>query len=852
MPASANDNFPKITNFQVTPTKVHSGGVVKISADISDDFGIKEVYLKIYGGDCGYYYGCRVKPKWRVSGNHYETIYKMPINTGKRNKVYEIKILAKDTAGQTTQTRCKKVIVTPDKPSDREPPKLSDPLISPSCGKPGTRFRIKVRVHDESGVAKVTARVHVSGTKYIDMDLYSGNPRDGYWVCYFRTQASTPPGKYKVDFYALDKAGNYVVGAPEYFEIKGADKNNPPQLFNAYVKPKEVNPGFSGVFEYYVTYRDRDGDRPAIIQVNVDGSGGEYAFDMYYVRGSITSGALYKARVPAKLFPTALTPGSKHYFYVYASDGKDSVWTNVMEGPIVKSSTEKASILSVATDKSTYVAGDTVKVKVTVKNTGNAPITNLRINVDVAGPSGKVRQGVFKSGISLSPGETYSTGFLDCWRIENAKPGRYFITVGLWGKGSTEPYDIRYRIESFKVVQAERWWESEAGIQAVASLLKEKYHGEAVEIVKNERYILFAVLTDLETKDVEGVKIDVPVYKSFLFDKNAKKFLTSDRAKDIAFDLYLQNLLEQAKPQSTLKALTTVIRNDANSLLSAANNPWITVGGSVVQQICAGGQALAKLLVTENPEQALESLVNAETEILIAIAEAEGVEADIRGNEKVQETLEVLEELKKARNSYDKAKTLIETSAFAGEAWKKVGEAAKKLKVGREYTSKATKMFTSTFMDYAAGELFPAGTITKTTLYMEFSGQHAWAAIELANYAEEQWKRDRTWNGYVNSFLALAKAYNELAHAYEFNAMALRENRGGWTGCIAEFLHDLTNSVKVEQKIEMAEKSAEDRAKSGVRVFIYNVGSLYIRAASASSNLLDPHLNFKQSKAGIS
>jgi len=526
---------------------------------------------------------------------------------------------------------------------------------------------------------------------------------------------------------------------------------------------------------------------------------------------------------------------------------------------------DDAKIRSFDPPSGMFNPGDTITASVTIKNTGTTT-RSFWVGLSYQKPSGDWYNVPPKKTRILRPEEVQTLQF-EYTLPDDAEIGSYNAVAAIWN--SYDPvddkmvkpmFDRRTVYDAFTILTTKRWWESEQGIHVVASLLKEKYHGKAVEIVKNKRYILFAVSTDLvtitiTTKNIEGMKkIDIPVnvYKSFLFDKKAEKFLTSSRAKDIAFNLYLQSLLERMKPESTLKAEATFIRNDANSLLSTANNPWITVGGPVMQQMCVGGKILAKLLTTENPEQVLESLIKAEADALIATAEAEGVKVSISSNKNVQETLLILKGLKKSKDVYDGAKTLMETYAFAEEAWKKVSEAENKLEVGREYTSKATKKFISTFMDYVADELFPAGTITKTTLYMEFSGEFAQAAIELANYAEEQWKRDKTWNGYVNSFLALTMAYNELSHAYEFNAMALQENRGRWTGCIAEILHDLTNSVKVKDKIKMAKECAEDRAKLGVKVFINNVGCLYLRASSASSNLLDPHLNFKQSKAEIS
>jgi cell division septation protein DedD len=117
------------------------------------------------------------------------------------------------------------------------------------------------------------------------------------------------------------------------------------------------------------------------------------------------------------------------------------------------SAAASASIQSASLDKSTYVPGETVKVKVTIKNGGAIDLSNLKINVDIADPNGNnVIASTLKSGISVSKGKTFSTNYINYYTLpKDSVAGTYKITIGLWNSDSSTQYDIKYRTASFNV-----------------------------------------------------------------------------------------------------------------------------------------------------------------------------------------------------------------------------------------------------------------------------------------------------------------------------------------------------------------------------------------------------------------
>ncbi|MEM2045421.1 MAG: PKD domain-containing protein [Candidatus Bathyarchaeia archaeon] len=116
---------------------------------------------------------------------------------------------------------------------------------------------------------------------------------------------------------------------------------------------------------------------------------------------------------------------------------------------------QRVEITGLSTNKNSYSPGEQVIVTVKVKNMGGGAVAGLRINVDIADPSGKnVKTDVFQDGIRLEVNEekiftkTY-------WTVHsNAVAGTYTITAGLHGVPYVEK-KITFSVTSLVIQKAE-------------------------------------------------------------------------------------------------------------------------------------------------------------------------------------------------------------------------------------------------------------------------------------------------------------------------------------------------------------------------------------------------------------
>ena len=113
--------------------------------------------------------------------------------------------------------------------------------------------------------------------------------------------------------------------------------NSAPELSDDYVSPTS---GMSiHKFVYFVTYRDGDGDSPASILVHINVAGDENSYNMIYVSGSISTGAVYK-------YSTKL-PKGEHQFHFSCSDGNGGTdQTSTQNGPTVLNTPPEVTITS--------------------------------------------------------------------------------------------------------------------------------------------------------------------------------------------------------------------------------------------------------------------------------------------------------------------------------------------------------------------------------------------------------------------------------------------------------------------------------------------------------------------------
>ena len=103
--------------------------------------------------------------------------------------------------------------------------------------------------------------------------------------------------------------------------------------------------------------------------------------------------------------------------------------------------------------ENSYIQGEPVYFNVQVINTGSTTLSGLWLNVDISNPNGtNVREGWWQDIPTLSPNQTYSTGYDFVWSIpSNAMLGNYYAAVGL--RDASTVYDIVYQIDNFTVIQ---------------------------------------------------------------------------------------------------------------------------------------------------------------------------------------------------------------------------------------------------------------------------------------------------------------------------------------------------------------------------------------------------------------
>lgn len=150
---------------------------------------------------------------------------------------------------------------------------------------------------------------------------------------------------------------------------------------------------------------------------------------------------------------------------------------------------QRVEITGLSTDKASYSPREQVIVTVKVKNTGRIAAAGLRINVDIADPSGRsVKTDVFQDGISLAVGEEkpFSKAY---WTVpSDAVAGIYTVTAGLHGvpyveKKTTFAVIIKGAVKILPVPyysQGSLPWCAEASLSMILAYYGHKAHMEDI------------------------------------------------------------------------------------------------------------------------------------------------------------------------------------------------------------------------------------------------------------------------------------------------------------------------------------------------------------------------------------
>ena len=186
------------------------------------------------------------------------------------------------------------------------PPQLSNPLVEPPSGSSSTNFYYYVHYYDSDGDSPSVKQVYIDFMPYT-MRLYSGSASNGI----YRYGPQNLPVKSHNYYFYFDDGKGGIARLPASGTYSGpsvSPPNQPPLMANGYVTPSSGDT--STTFNYYVNYRDSDGDAPTTKYVYVDGS----PHAMTKISGDYTPGATFQ-------YSTTLSAGN-HNFYFYFDDGQ--------------------------------------------------------------------------------------------------------------------------------------------------------------------------------------------------------------------------------------------------------------------------------------------------------------------------------------------------------------------------------------------------------------------------------------------------------------------------------------------------------------------------------------------------
>ncbi len=311
------DDFPEIKNLEIEPGTVYSGGLIHISADVSDDIGLAEVFLYVGTWDPRPARNPSWNPPYGAKTHHVSIWYKTTWNSGPSEDVFRVKLLVKDTNDQKAQSKYYHIIVLPERPPDKKNPELSNSSVTPSSGPTGTTFTLKVRAKDNVGVKNVTGRIDLGHgiTEFIYMDLYQGDYESGYWRGEYHSPTSISEGKYTVDFYAIDEAGNSVIDEETYLRIREEKAKSLNVSVSAI--PSVVDAGESSEIQATVT---SNGNPVSGAEVLIEAGGGWFeGSNTYEINGFTSSNGTFTA-IWHTADPSAYTQPLNYLFTAKASE----------------------------------------------------------------------------------------------------------------------------------------------------------------------------------------------------------------------------------------------------------------------------------------------------------------------------------------------------------------------------------------------------------------------------------------------------------------------------------------------------------------------------------------------------
>ena len=182
---------PSISNVVATPPVQDAGKTVRISATVTDNAGVADVFLNISYPD-GTYENFSITAN--VTGHTYycEKPYTQ-LGT------YPFTIYAVDDAGNSNESSSSFSI------EDNTPPEISDVEANPPQASPGNAINISATVTDNAGVADVFLNISYPDGTYHNFSLKQNVTSNTTYYC---SNSYNKLGVYNFTIYAVDDSGN--------------------------------------------------------------------------------------------------------------------------------------------------------------------------------------------------------------------------------------------------------------------------------------------------------------------------------------------------------------------------------------------------------------------------------------------------------------------------------------------------------------------------------------------------------------------------------------------------------------------------------------------------------------------
>ena len=193
----SDETPPTISDIVVHPRVVKPGNSIKISAKVTDEFGVRWVRAYVTKD------GAEVRTIF-LNDRDRDGIYTGEWDIGQfaEGGNYTVGIYAEDVWGNRRIINVPVIVL-----EDKQPPTIENVKIEPTLGPPGTKVKISAKVTDEFGVRWVRAYVTKDGAEVRTIFL-NDRDRDGIYTGEWNTNIFTKAGVYEITIKATDTKGN--------------------------------------------------------------------------------------------------------------------------------------------------------------------------------------------------------------------------------------------------------------------------------------------------------------------------------------------------------------------------------------------------------------------------------------------------------------------------------------------------------------------------------------------------------------------------------------------------------------------------------------------------------------------